>query len=198
MYSMYSMYSPQPLSYDGVVQAANDEETLDDAMIEFYSLARTEWSAIAGQNLTYSKARFKWEAPMRHKAQPWSGSSALSVLWRSLAKRACEILVVLGRLDTSAARSRVVVAHVLAAAKAHSTLANSIRSAVAPQVEAWAGALHSAVQASSSCWVNSLKVLAEIKAKKLEAVTARCRRKEWKDAVSRPSPDAKVLGGRRN
>ena len=85
----------EPPLYDEVVELARDPARLDDAMVGFYTLARQEWSGIAGQQLNFVRHRFKMEAPQRELARPWTGSSNLSVVWRSLARRASEVAAVL-------------------------------------------------------------------------------------------------------
>ena len=85
----------EPPDYASVADLARDPSRLDEAMVQFYTLARQEWSSIAGQPLDFVPHKFKIEAPQRELAQPWTGACNLSVIWRSLARRASEVAMIL-------------------------------------------------------------------------------------------------------
>ena len=146
----------------------------------WYTLARQEWSSIAGEDLRHCPARFKWASPITRIEQPWAGTSATSNMWRVLARRAEDTRNILHRSCARAPLPKSILEHATAACKATHSLCNSARPAVQPQVDAWSIALSHAINIRNFHWLDSLKMVADIKAAKLEASVASSRIKAWK------------------
>jgi hypothetical protein len=179
--------SPTEPAYDNVCAAALAGE-LEIAMRTFYITARMEWSGIAGEKLAFVPHRFRWEPPIRHTAKPWTGSSSLSVMWRSLARRAEEISKVLSRTDSAPGMIEAAARHITAAAEAHKSLGRTLQEEVCQQVTSWAASLQLAWLSPSASWAQSLSFIADVKARKLEAATASLKASRWRAAVGSPNP----------
>ncbi len=182
--------APEAPDYSSTIELAKNPDTLNEAMRSFYVGARTEWSQIAGEQLTFRMHRFKFEPPNRTLARPWTGSSNVSVVWRSLARKAEEVSAVIQHhlhddpLLCDAARR-----HVASAASAWKTLCNSQREAVAPEVRRWAASLAEAWARGSARWANSLAHLADTRAKKLETIVASIRASCWRASIGMVCPN---------
>jgi hypothetical protein len=120
-------------------------------MEKFYINARVEWTQIAGEPLAFSRHRFKMESRLPTIAKPWTGACKLSVVWRSLARKAEEVSAVMEhqlyddrQMHTAACR------HLDTAAAAHKTLCNSQQAIHGPEVKAWAASLAAAWGKSSA------------------------------------------------
>ena len=174
----------EPPDYNAVTDLAGSAESINAAMVAWYSAARQEFSNIAGSKLDFVEARFKWACAAGVVAKPWHGASRISVMWRSLARRTEEIAKILHRESGSPLSAALLSQHLKAVWSAHSSLCNSARLAIHEQVVNFAHSLYIAVMYPSVGWVSSLQKLAEAKAKKLEAETAKRRASEWKCAVA--------------
>ena len=164
--------------------------TLEGATRNFYKLARTEWSGIAGEDLGFTPHRFRWESPIGQVAKPWTGSSQTSVMWRSLARRAQEVTKVLSRDSPSSWMQAAAWGHLVAAPKAYKSLCNSKQEELRPSVIAWAESLRGAWCHASVAWATSLWRIADIKAKKLEAAVAASKASHWRQAVGASAASA--------
>ena len=132
---------PRPPSYDSVLENAKHGGDLNAGMHLWYSMARAEWSMLAGQDLAFKEARSRWESPVKVAAQPWLGASVVSSVWRALARRADEVGRVLERRQAITIGQTIAMeGHVAAAKVAHHSLSNTIRASVGPVVQAWATA----------------------------------------------------------
>ncbi len=171
--------------YDVVVRLASTDDTLNEGMGTWYRSVRQEFSQLAGEDLSYRQPRFKWAVATGQTAKKWTGSTSLSVMWRSLARKAEDIARTLapGASTPSAERCKVIVEHLGSAARAPLKVCNSQREAVSPVVAHWTSSLHSAVAATSQHWLLSLRAIADVRAKIAESTTLRIRLAEWKNTV---------------
>ena len=174
--------TPSP-SYEDINRLAVMPTSLGQAMDQWYSQARREFSAIAGEDLRHKPAVFKWAQPFTKVMQPQAGSTSVSSLWRNLSMRADETIRMLARTQAGCPTPKGVLQHSAAAKLAAKTLCNSLRADIQPQVDAWAAAFDKAVAAGSLHWLASLHTVAKIKAAKLEAQVAAARLKEWKQRL---------------
>ena len=185
----------QAPDYQPVFDKANKDQ-LDAGAKDWIKLARQEWSEIAGEELQFKECRFKWTSAVSRTASPWDGSTATSLAWRCLARRAGDIPRLLARVPWQKVHFDAVTGHLLAASKASASLPNAMRQIHGQQLDAWAVSFRSATKACSLQWLKSLEKLADIKAGALETETCRCRSHEWqvgigaKAAVDRPKPTA--------
>jgi endonuclease/exonuclease/phosphatase family metal-dependent hydrolase len=190
---------PTPQDYSKVhsLVAHQSMQQTSAAATEWYTLARKEWSAIAGEDLAYAPPRFKWaEAAGSQLARPWAGASATSVLWRSLARRAQEAGNILARDPSAltALQSAELRRHPADAERAVTSLCNTQRPLVKPLVVSWARSLTCAITAQSVRWALSLAHLAETRAKHLEQTVATCRKREWQVKIgARTSEGGKAM-----
>ncbi len=174
----------RPPSYDEVRRLV-DEGAADQAMVAWYANARLEWTALVGTDLRHFSPRFKWLPAAGAIAKPWSGSTALSVMWRVLARRADEIgrLLEKGVSHLRPSQIKVLIQHLAAATTAAGTLCNSQRAEVEPVVRTWAASLHAATCRCSPRWITSLTFVANTKAKLLEEWAHRARVRQWRVAL---------------
>eukprot|EP00973_Karenia_brevis_P096338 12431495-Karenia_brevis.AAC.1 len=121
-------------------------------------------------------------------ASPWTGSSTQSCMWRPLARTAEDIARAFGRSSNSSLQLQTIKGHLEVAGKAHESLSRALRQSLAPEVAKWVASLQAAAKLRCIRWIMSLEVLADTRAKKLEAAMAKCRLTEWKIAVG-ATPD---------
>ena len=183
--------APEPPSYSQTVELAKHDDLLGSAMEDFYTRARAEWTGIAGKPLDFVRHRFKMEAPLHAFARPWTGASTLSVVWRSLARRADEVpSVIQHHLQDDEQLHAAARRHVASAAKAYKSLCNSQQESSGSEIKAWAASLAGAWSRLSARWAQSLAMVADTKAKKLEAIVATRRAALWRSAVGQGGPSA--------
>ena len=175
----------QPPSYEHVELLAACRGTLDMAMEAWYKAARAEWSSLAGQALDYRKPRFRWVSAAGPTAKPRPGSPHASATWRSLAKRAQDLIKMMLESNGALSGTKAVVmrGHLGAAQKAAMSLSNSQRETAGRKMLSWGSSLAAAVRTSSVQWIRSLSSVAEIHAKQLEALALNTRRAEWRALV---------------
>ena len=181
---------PRPPCYSEVMQHVANPDTLDLAVTSWYSLARHEWSSLVGRSLEHKAPRFRWTSAVGSLAHPQAGATTLSAMWRSLARNAQDRgrLVVEGISALTATKMSVLEGQLTAAPAAIRALCISKRAEAEQPVLAWTLALRSAVWASSQCWIQSLAAVADIKAQKLEMLTARARSAQWRARIGASSP----------
>ena len=174
-----------PPTYTMAQVARENTSVVDDAMAEWYTLARCEWSSLAGRSLSYSRARFKWASAVGRPAKPWIGSSTASVMWRSLARRADEStrLLTCDAALLTPTRPATVCGHVRAARGATKSLSHTMRKEHGPSVERWAHSFRAAVGCNSLHWLRSLSRCADLQAQKLERITMRVRQHTWRAKI---------------
>ena len=189
--------APQDYSKVHCLVAHQSLQQTSAAATEWYTLARKEWSSIAGEDLAYALPRFKWAvAAGSQLARPWAGASATSVLWRSLARRAQEAGNILARGPSAltALQSAELRRHPADAERAVTSLCNTQRPLVKPLVASWARSLMGAITAQSVRWALSLAQLAETRARQLEQTVASCRKREWQVKIgARTSEGGKAM-----
>ena len=66
-------------SYSTVLEAAVHDKRIDEATVAWYTIARQEWSNLAGIDLAYKAARFKWAPAFAGTAIPWAGSLGVAL-----------------------------------------------------------------------------------------------------------------------
>lgn len=171
-----------PADFGGALKALAKGE-FGQATVQWYTAARQEWSDLASQDLTYKPCRFRWASAVTRSASPWDGSTAASTLWRNLAHRVKDIESLLTRSPFHPIHGKALIDHLKAAGNSAASLPKAIRAEHEQALNAWAASLHSAIKACSAHWMQSLKNLANTKAKALEAITENCRRTEWQVAI---------------
>ena len=87
----------QPPDYSNVFKLASETQTLDAGMVEWLRASRLEWNDLAGSNKKFQPARFIWTSACGKRAQQSIGASAVSVMWRAVARRAQDVARILGR-----------------------------------------------------------------------------------------------------
>ena len=178
-----------PLDYSQVKQLAGEPGQLERAMAEWYTLARLEWSQLAGVELHYSPARFRWRCPVTRVLQPWAGTSRASNMWRVLSRQAAEMASILSRLPSGLPLPDSCAQLLQVAERAPDSLCRSQRKEFQQPVAAWVDALRAACLARNGRWLLSLKVIADIKAKKLEDAAAALRIQQWRIAIGARSAE---------
>ena len=180
---------PVPPSYAETERFAGDPATLDNAVEEWYTNARKEWSSLAGYSLAHRKPRFRWMSAVGKLAKPWVGSTKLSVMWRSLARRAQDVarLVAEGVHMLPHIKHQVLCGHLSASSIAARSVCIGVRAETERQVSSWAVSLRSAVAAASQHWICSLATHAYARAKKLEAATSKLRASQWRAHIGASS-----------
>ncbi len=180
-------FGPQrlPPDYSQVFKLASEVQTLDTSMLEWLRASRCEWNDLACDSKEFKPAKFIWTSACGQRAQRSSGASAVSIMWRALARRAQDISrsICRGSLLMSVARTKAVAGHLEAAVAASRTLCKSQQAMVAPQVTKWAGSLRAAVTQTSLPWLASLTKIADMKAKIIEDATSHSRLAVWKSRL---------------
>ena len=114
----------------------------------------------------------------------------LSRMWRVLARRAQEVARLVSRHTIQALQHTLLQQHLLAALSATRPLCDTLKQEVGNSVAHWARSLLKATAALNAHWIDSLTALADIKAKKLEVMTAGRRRAHWREAIgAKPASD---------
>ena len=175
----------QPPSYQEVHHLAATAEGAEQAMVQWYRNARAEWSALTGEELHHGAPKFRWLPAAGVVAKPWAGTTALSVMWRTLASRADETkrFLEMGVNTLRPSQARLLAQHPASAPAAAGRLCRTQRAEVEPLVRAWDASLHAAANWNTPVWALSLATVARAKAKKLEEATQRSRALEWRVAI---------------
>jgi hypothetical protein len=176
-----------PPAYDEVLELVRKGDDLNSATLQWYTLARAEWSNITGDDAPFRQARFKWAPAVSLTAAPRLGTSALSNRWRALARSAEDAFRVFSRTEKPQLAWQAVSKHVLDAFKAPRSLCDKLRQEHGATLQAWATSFcHAVAHAAthdSFTWLRSLAHVADVRAAKLEQETTRLRHSQWKLAV---------------
>jgi len=171
----------KPPSYDEVSCAADrinnrpiDQPLPDEtavantAMVNWYTIARKEFTDIAGTDMKFKQTKFKFGPAIPTIASPWAGEYATSAFWRSLATRARDTANLLAKKHRDAAQNRAISHHIKSAPAAIKFLPKSCRAPMNDQLLNRTCALTNAVLKRSPCWVMSLAKLADKRASDVE------------------------------
>ncbi len=174
----------QPPSYSEVERLCSHQQA-ELAMRALYTTARAEWSDLAGADLGFRDPRFTWQSAAGPTAKPWAGSTKVSVLWRSLARKAedCACLIKHGLDNLLDTRRRLLAKQLSSCSRVTKSLSNTQRVSLQPQVDSWGISLECAVTHASVQCTRSLTAVADTRAKKAEALTISAPTSHWRQAV---------------
>ena len=156
----------KPPSYEAIAATEPTPQGIQAATIQWYKLARQEFSDLAGTDLGFKEPKFKWANAAGPPANE-AGSSRVSVMWRSLARSAEDIrrAFTKGHHLLTEQQKKTVVSQMLACRNTTKSLPRKQACEVWTMVEAWCNSLQAALSAASCNWMQSLQNVADQKAR---------------------------------
>ena len=116
-----------PIRLDNSVPDVLRKAQVSSATVEWLTLARNEFTTLAGDDLSFKETHFAKRSAVSAIAAPWGAASAVSAVWRGLAKRAYEVSASMARPSMDEAQTKIVHMHVRAIAKANELVPKSAR-----------------------------------------------------------------------
>ena len=174
----------KPPSYEAIAATEPTPQGIQAATIQWYKLARQEFSDLAGIDLGFKEPKFKWANAAGPPANE-AGSSRVSVMWRSLARSAEDIrrASTKGHHLLTEQQKKTVVSQMLACRNTTKSLPRKQACEVLTMVEAWCNSLQAALSAASCNWMQSLQNVADQKAKVIEQRTVLERKRAWRAKI---------------
>ena len=139
-------------------------------MVEWYKLARQEWTDLAGSKLLYRDFGLKWGCTVGDRRRPVT--SALAGAWREAARRADDAARLKRQADKGALgkpQLQALAAHGREIAALARKLPQGVPTELSDQLDTWAERFGRARHSDDKRSAQSLASLADIKAKKLKA-----------------------------
>ena len=132
---------PKPPSYDNVRTLAKtipirlDNSIADvvrntevsTATVEWLRLARSEFSTFSGEDLAFRETRVARRSAVTTVASQWGTASAVSAVWRGLAKRTFEVSSIVARPTVDVSQAKMVQMHARAISRAIELVPKSSR-----------------------------------------------------------------------
>ena len=179
---------PQPVNHHALYPQSVDDSSVDDAARRWMEAARGEWASLTSTTPDFSEPRFHWKPAVGPKAEAYAGASAQSQWWRLSARRADECATLLLRHGPAAGRSIKGIAE-KAVVSAHYA---GFDSADADGINGWLQAVTVSITNADALSLRRLSAAAAKNASRLESRTAAKRLADWRAALVRPSPGAKI------
>ena len=185
---------PQSGNDDWQLPAIRTPADLAYGIDKWYSSARKAVHSLIGEPCQYFRPRFRWEPAAGQPAKQYAGASRVSVAWREVSTRACEVAAIMSRSDVDAGSVRVLARHAHKINVADKPIANAPGEET-PAMRRWITAFQVAAVAGRTYTIRSLASLAANRAAKIEARVRTARLAGYRKALTATSIPLAVASG---